>query len=445
MTRLFWGLVLCFCASDALGQDVPKLFTVAQALEFASKHSPLVMAAKAGTEALEAKLREADFAAWPHASFKALFAPMARQYGDAVRGGTDLGEWGIFAYTEVVGTLPIYTFGKVGYLKEAARWGVDVGKAREAIAVAEVAFRVKRGFEGLALAIELAEVIKEGKEYLEKARKHLEELEASDDPSYDPVDRMKLRVYETDVLDRELRVQRQAQLAKALLRMTLGIEPTKPVEFAITAPRPIAPAELSLEEAVRLALEKRPELVAMRHGIKGREAEVAARRAAFFPNVFLLGQFKYGYSNVADPQASPFANDPFNTYTAGGGLGIEMDLEFGQKSALLRQAEAELAKMQEELREAENAVRVEVERLFLEMRDAKRLVAEYEEAVSAARGWVIAKTDLYENDLCGINEVLDGLVQFFRVRLEALQAIHDYNVAVASLERAVGTELVERR
>ena len=54
----------------------------------------------------------------------------------------------------------------------------------------------------------------------------------------------------------------------------------------------------------------------------------------------------------------------------------------------------------------------------------------------------MSKLDLYENDLATLRDVLDGLLQFFQSRLDLLKAIHDYDVAVAALERAAGLDLV---
>jgi len=431
-------------SAPAETRELTSPMTLDDALQYAMEHSGLVAAARAGTEALEAKLSQAEWVAWPHASFKALLAPMARQYGNAVSGGTDLSEWGVFAYTEVTGTWPLYTFGKISSLKEAARHGVDVGRAREEIARAEATYRVRRGFHALAFAQELAEVIREGREYLDKARRHLDELEASDDPSFDPVDRMKMRVYDAQVLSKELQARRAAELARASLRVAIGLDPSDPVEFVVATPKPVEVArEVDAGVLCERALDRRAELKALREGVRAREADVRARRAAFWPDVFLAGQFRYGFSNVAEPQSSPFASDPFNTYTAGGGLGIQMDFEIGKKIGELREAEADLARLRAEARDAEAAVRLEVQKLAREMQDAKQMVAAQQTAVEAARGWVIAKTDLYDNDLCDLNDVMTALVQFFQARMDSLQAIYDYNAAVAALERAVGMDLLD--
>jgi len=436
--------ILCLSV-PASSQDLQARMTLTEAVEFAVEHSGIMGAARAGTEALEGKLKQAEWAAWPHIKIRSLLAPMPRQWSapdDFTKGGTDLSQWGVFSHTEITGYLPLYTFGKISNLKAAARLGVDVGKAREDIARQEVKFRVTRAFHALTLSGELADVVSEGRSYLDKARRHLEELEESDDPEFDPVDMMKFRVYDAQVLAKELEAKRSAGLAGAALKVAMGLAPRTDVEFRTGTVKPVNLAgDLQEADLVDQALLSRAELVALKRGILVREAQVRAREAAFYPNFLLAGQFKYSYTNMADGQASPFIYDPFNGYSAGGGLVFEWDLEIGGKLGELREAKAEFAKLREEAREAENGIRLEVAKLYREMRDQRLLVDAQKVAMEAARGWVIAKTDLYDNDLTPLNEVLDGLVQFFQTRMAYLEAVYRFNVAVAQLERATGAPL----
>jgi outer membrane protein TolC len=135
-------------------------------------------------------------------------------------------------------------------------------------------------------------------------------------------------------------------------------------------------------------------------------------------------------------------DDPLNTYTGGLGLALRWDMDFGRRLGELAESRAELAKLQSEAAEAERGVRLEVEKLAREALDARTMVDVQHEAMTAARGWVIAKTDLYENGLAEINDVLTGLVAFFQARMDHLKAIYDYDVAVANLERATGLALM---
>ena len=423
--------------------QVEQGMTMPEAIRYAVTHSGLVQAAHAGTDALQARLLEAWSLSFPHVDYKTFLAPMPGEVGDAIQGHTDYSHWGVFTLTEVTAYVPVYTFNKLSNLRAAARLGVDVGRAQEAIAVAEVRFRVQKAYFALSFTRELSSIIDEGKGYLDKARARIEELEKADDPSYDPVDRLKFRVYEAQVTARELEAKRAGALAEAALKVVIGMVPDAPATFVAGKPRPVRPtAEPVMKEVVDRAVEQRPELLALRTGIKARTAEVAARLSAFFPDLVVVGQFRYGYSNVAQPQPSPFAVDPFNTYSGGGGVALRGDLEIGKKIGELREARANLAKLDAEAAEAERGVRLEVEQLWREMTDARALVDAQKDAMQAARGWVIAKTDLYENGLAEINDVMTGLVNFFQTRMDYQKSIHDYNVAIAALERATGMDLV---
>jgi len=427
----------------ARADEVPAVLTLSKALEEATAHSGLLEAARHGVDVFAAKLQQAEWAAWPHGDVKSIVSPMAAQRGNAVSGRTDLDDWGMFTYSEVSAALPLYTFGKISHLKEAARLGVDVGRAQVEIARAELFYRVKKGFFALAFARELSDVIREGREYLDKAKKRMNELADSEDPSFDPVDRMKLRVYDAQVLSRELEAGRGLATALGGIRFSIGQTPDSQTDFETGELAPVVLAGgLTREELVEQALRNRAELVALRTGVKAREAEAQMRASAFYPEIFLAGTFKYGYSNVADSQNSPFANDPYNTYTAGGALGLKWDFEIGKKLGELHEAEANAAKLSAELREAENGVRLEVDKLFREMTDAHTLVTANDDAMKAARGWVIAKTDLYENGMCELNDVLSAIQPFFQGRMDYLKAIYDFNVSVAALERACGMTLI---
>lgn len=422
---------------------VPGAIDLATALSLAQRQSGLIEAARAGTETFEAKLTQAESFQYPHVTVSSLLAPMPAHRGDAIKGGTNYDDWGVFSYTEASGYVPIYGFGKIRHLKKAARLGVSVGKALEDIARAEVRFRILKGYFGLVLARELQSVMDEGRGYFDKAKSHVAKMKAADDPSFDPVDEMKIRVYDAQVQSRELEAGRMRDLALGSLRHAFGEDPQSGPDVVTAAPEPIIPLRtVTLADAIEAASTGRVDLVALRRGVAARASEVNARYWAMYPDFVLAGRFTIAYTSNADHQGSPFANDPFNGWGAGGGLALRWDLDLAKKIGEWREAKANRRKLAADLAEAERGVRLEVEKLFLEMRDARAMVSAQQDALKAARGWVVSKLDLYENDLATLRDVLDGLMPFFQARLDLLKAIHDYNVSVASLERATGLDLV---
>jgi len=197
----------------------------------------------------------------------------------------------------------------------------------------------------------------------------------------------------------------------------------------------------SLNELVQTGLDNRVELAALRTGIKAREAEVEARFRNFFPDFLLYGEFNVSFSNVADNMPFPYY-DPYNDLYLGAGLVMRFDLNIGKKLGQLKVARAKKSGLQAELDAAENGIALEISKLFMEMDDARTMMETRRNALKAARGWVIAKTDLFENDLCGLQDIIDGLTQFFLAQVSFQQSIYDFNMAVAALERATGVELV---
>lgn len=428
-------------ASKPLSSDL----SVEEAVRFAKEHSPLLAVADASLDELEAEYLRAAAQAYPKGTLDVLLAPMARQYGDPVNGGTDLGEWGIFVYTKIEGALPLLTFGKISALKAAAGLGIAVGKALRRVMEGEIEYRVRLAYVALAVARELSAIIEEGEDYLKKAEKHLDELDREDSPEYDPVDRAKLRVFKAEVLARRLDASRAERTSKGVLRFLLGIDdrPEKEVTFSTRWDDDVSKiVPLSLKKLLSMADELRPELVALRKGVAARTQEVEARTAAFYPDIFVTGRFAYGYSNVAEPQSSPFANDPFNSYSAGGGIGMRWGFDLGDKWAELRGAEARLRKAEGKLRQARGAARAEVGRLYTELLARKKLAAAYRDATEAARGWVIAKTDLYQNGLGELKDVLEALTQFFSARVKYVEAVARVHEGLAALARACGTRQV---
>ena len=437
------ALVASFFCTTGAGKEKAKEVTLKEAIDFALSHSPLIQASKASLDVFEAKLKQIEWLDYPHSSVRFSVSPMpAQRVSSDNLPYTDMSTWGVFLFTEINGVLPLYTFGRISALKKAMKFGVEATKAKADVARQEVIFRIKKGFLALALASESLEVIKEGRDYLDKAKKHLESLEENEDPEFDPVEKMQLRVFDTQVLGRELEAQRGVAMAKNSIKVSMGVAIEEEMGFETKGLEPIeTKKDITLETLVDMGSANRAEIVALRTTILAKQAEVSAKKRAFFPTLSLFGGFRYGYSNVAERSYSPYSTLPLNTYSAYGGLVLEGDFEIGKKLGELDEAKASLREMKMQLSELESGVKLEVTKVFYEMQDAKRMVEAYKDAVEAARGWVIAKTDLYENDLCSMNDVVTALVQFFQTRMEYLKAVYDYNVAVYALERAVSESL----
>lgn len=432
-------------------QEPARLLNMTEAFELAMTGSPALDTARMATEEADAELDIARSEYQPRIEVQAMLAPITSHYtpldnskpfdtreGDL--GG--LGDWGVWAKLNVKLYQPLYTCGKIVWLNRARQLGVEVSRAREKMALADTRLEVQRGFFALALTRRLTGVIEEGRGYFEKARKHLKKLEDSDDPSFDPVDTMKINVFEAQIIEREYQAKRMLELSQGQLRRLIGEDPSSTTGFETSDPEPVEPVEaIDLDSALSSALQNRAELVALRTGVMAREAEAVARFRSFFPDFLLYAEFDYAYSNVADNLSYPYY-DPFNSLGFGVGLVMRFDLNIGKKLGELKKARAKKTGLAYELQGAELAVKLEIKKLYSEMTDARAMMDTRKTALKSARGWVIAKLDLYENGLAGLQDITDGLTQFFMAQLGYYQSIYDFNIAVAALERATGVALV---
>ncbi len=426
-------LVALWCLVYA-GRAGARTLTLDEAVRHALNNSPLMRAARYSTKALKARLLKAKSAQWPRADLVGLIAPMPAQRGNAIKGYTDLGQWGYFVFTRIEGIIPIYTFGKISALKTAARYGVQVGRYREAIARAQVVLQVQSVYYAALGAKAVLDALKDGRKYINKAGKRLKQLEQEDDPDFDPVDKMKFRVFRSQYFSQTALAQSMVDKALDALRVLTGLDDVQlPSGLA-----PLAWKRKKREYYTGEALKHRPELMALNAAVAAREAQVRLRKAAFFPDLYVTGRFQIGHSNVADPQGSPFADDPFNTYSAAGALGLKMDLDIGGKVADLDRARAELSELVAKRDALRQGIELQVMKALKDIDLYRKQLGYAKTAMKAAKSWAIAESDLYDNGFCGIKDLTDAVVQYYKSRFDYYNSVARFNIAVMRLQQVIG-------
>jgi outer membrane protein TolC len=410
-------------------------------VERAAANNPIVAASSAEVEMAEAEL----FRAWgryiPRFTADAFFTWIPSARGDALNGYLDFSEWGPLVRTEVDGEVTLYAFGQLEALRDAARAGIDVAQARRKVALAELTFLARQAYFGAVYARQALDVMNEGQKYLDRAKRRLEELEETDSPEFDPVDLMKMRVQEAATVEGRAELEKGLAVALEGMRAVMALPHTAQVEPAESELSPVGVELLGLTEYYAAAFEDRPELaVANAQALKALAGQ-DERFADFFPRLGLRGFYDFAYSPVAEDQRSPFANDPFNVSNGGVALSMRWTLDLGQQIGRYRESSAAVDKA---LREAEALmlkVRVDVAEAWHEATRQRKLMDVQRDAMKAARGWLIAKSDLYDTGFCSIDDVSGALVEFFRRRLGYLQSIYNFNIATAKLSRVVGRDV----
>ena len=407
-----------------------------------ARAGPRAEAARFATRQAEGRVIEARGARFPRLELRALTAPSPDiSCLDAACTVTSPDEPtlaldGFYGGVDLTLLQPLFTFGKLSAAASGARHAAAAMRSVEAGVAGDIEVDAARAYYGLKLAREMTAELEDGIAALEKARKQVAEQLAAGKGSVTVQDRLRL---DTVMAEARIRLAESAEAeatALAAVRALAG-DPASDIDDA-----PLAADDAALAAEARYAeraLAGRSELTALRHAAAGAESLADLERARFFPDLVLLGTFSLARAGGVDDPPSAFARDPFNTTSVGVAAGLRWTLEpFSQRGRLVT-ARARQGEAAAQLRAAGQAVRVDVARAHADAESARRQLEAAAEGEKSARGWVAS---VLQGEAIGIiesKELADAYVAWFALRARYLKAVHDWNLAVVRLRRAVGS------
>ncbi|NUO49320.1 MAG: TolC family protein [Polyangiaceae bacterium] len=430
-------------AAPARAANGKKIYALPKILELTDKNHPNIMAARARLVFARGQLDEAHSA--PFSQFKlsggVTVLPELRGTSSyspdnevqiATSAGVALG-WRV----GLEGVLPLWTFGKIGHLWDAAEANVKVQEAGVEKERDLVRLEVRRAYYGLQLARDAKVLLADVKKSLSDAEKALEAKVEKDEA--DPIDLLKLQTFAAEVEVRESEADRFVASALAGLRFYSG-EPRLDIPDT-----PLLPPEhtlLPVERYVEAAQKYRPEVAQARHGLAAREAQVRLAESSFYPDIGLGLAVGVGVAPDIDDQLNPFAYDPANYFRYGAGLVFQWNLDFAPKVAKLKQAKSELAEVSAMKKLATGGVSAEVEATYAEVADWKRRRDAYAKSTGYAKKWIIRVQQGIDVGTIEDKELLEPAKAYALGRFNVLSATMELDLAMAKLARVTGWDAI---
>ena len=417
-----------------------RVIRLAEALSLAEKNYPEVRAARARYDKTRAQLREAHSAPFSEFNLTAGAGLIPAWRGTTVYSPSSdqaiTSEMSLAYQVALEGVVPLWTFGKLTNLWQAARAGTEAAGHEVEKEKAEIRFEVRRAYYGVQLARDALLLIEEASKRVEE---YLERLEAGvESGDSDEIELLKLKVQRAELVARSSEALRQMEIARAGLRFFTGA--STPLD---AVDEPLAPTGHELGpvtrylEAARL---HRPEVNMARAGVDAREAQLRMERARYFPDVGLGLTARVTGAPGQTNQRNPFSYDPLNTPVVGLGLVLRWKLDFFPQSARVAQATAALEEMRATEQYALGGVAVEVEKAFAEAVDAKRRLDAWGDAAQYAKQWLIKVQQGLDLGLTENEDLVEPSKEFALKRFAEMSALFDYNVALAALAAKTGWE-----
>lgn len=191
-------------------------------------------------------------------------------------------------------------------------------------------------------------------------------------------------------------------------------------------PRP----EHDLSSLTELALSRRPELSAINSEIAATEQALKAARGEYMPSIALEGRYEYMEGDVRDMEGG-------DHWTVGIGAQLPL-INWGETAAKVREARSQLAQTRIQRDKTTDRIRLDVRQAFLDLGKAEKNIEAAESALKTAREAYRQARARYRAGEGTNTDVLDARTDLSRAEANHSQALFDYNVAFAALQRATG-------
>ncbi len=426
---------------SALVQPIRKRrkYSLKRCLELAARNYPKVHASKAQLKRVKAQLQEARYA--PYSQFSAQggvgVAPTVR--GTTVYSpNTDVALTSSMALAWQVsfqGVIPLWTFGKITGLRDAAAAQVRVKSHELKKQQNDVKLLVYEAYYGLQLARDSVILVKKAASQIDK---HLASLEEKvEDGDGDEIELLKMKMNRAELDARESQAAKQATVALSGLKFLVGVKnasfdiPDLPIQ---RTSHPIAPLARYLS-AARL---HRPEVNMARAGVAARRAQLALQRAKFFPDVGLGFTGRWARAPEVTDQVNPYSNDGGNFLQYGAAITLRWSLDFLPQIARHAQARSQLEEMRATEQFALGGIAVEVEKAYADAIDAKRRLNAFTRAARYAKQWLIKVQQGIDIGTMDDEDIVDPAKEYALKKFARMSATFDYNMAVARLAVATG-------
>lgn len=438
--------VLAQAPAPAAPPDRRVTLNLEQSLRAALGRAPEVRQAEAEVESVLGKQLQAKGAGYPQLELTTVLGPSPRARGDQVSSPDDQYSpdiTGVFIRGGLELIQPIFTWGLITNARLAAEYGVRATKAGVEAKSTEVALKVKEAYWGLVAAKQIQDFLLEVRDQVASAVERTQRLIESGYTS--DIDVFRLVVGRSEVEKGLNQVEKNIRLARGALAAWTG----QPAGTVVEAADAALPAELrdprALEALVEDARARRPEWTQLREGIQARRHLVEVERKKRYP-LFFVGIFgSAAYATNRDRLDNPFVIDPLYHAAVGPVVGFKYNLDFGIAAGKIKEAEAEVHKLEALQQFAQDGIPLQVLQAYGTVLEAKRNVEFLDQAHRNARQWLVAASSNFDLGVGEPRDLADSFLGYAKTRADYLQALYAYVFGLEQVGHAAGLDVEEVR
>lgn len=412
--------------------DLPSL------LKSTLANSGQIKEAEGDIEIARAQLSRANAALYPKASAMVLAAPMFEERGNALSSRQDWGKWGPFLQGGFEVALPLYTFGQIGGYQKAAQGQIAANTELAEVKRFAVITQAKEMYYSYQMASELDALLDDLISFLEEAVKTAEDgVKKKQKAAIKPHDIYRLKTALDDLQQKKLYSSQAKQTAKKAVAWVAGQEEV----ILSKSLKPETFEKKTLEDYLKIAKSKRPEIRALSAGQQARTSLRDAKRAQSYPVLFLGGALSAGWSPVRDRQQSIYAYDLFNRTLGGVGVGLKFDLEFARHAAEAAEENAQAMKLKATESYALPGIELQVKKAFWELEQSVSGLEVAQRRKDLSKKWFVSSAMGWSIGVTPSKDLMEALEGNGKAKQNYIETVFSVNMALARLSQAIGEEV----
>lgn len=289
-------------------------------------------------------------------------------------------------------------------------------------------FNVKSAYFSLIKAYKMKEIAEASKQLVQA---HLNDVKNLYEQGMIP--RNEVLKIEIKVSEVELNISRAdhaIQLATFNLLNLMGMQSSDQI-------LPDLETEFSIQETDAVAVgtsesHQRPELSVLAASAEAAQKYIEGNKAAYYPQLSLVGFYEYG-----KPAINAFKNEWMDYWAVGINMKWNL-LDWGARKSQIATARIQRDQIIETQNKVKRLIQSDVKKSVLKKDEAKKnLKITLKKEQQAAENLRLVK-DQFKQGMVTNTDFLDAETQLTQSRIDKIQAIIDYRIAVADLNRALG-------
>ena len=408
------AFVLMSTAHAALGQESPPpALTLQEAESVARKNHPAIRAANQRVRVQEAVLKRAEAAYYPTAGVRGSYENRPTVEGPNA-------EDNLFSTTGQVNWL-VSDFGRREGTVRREQETLEARRFSERTSVEDIVLNVRRAFFDYLRAEALVRVeqdtVKDRETLVRQARGF---FDVGTRPKID-VARAEASLFAAQA--GLIGAQNGVRIAWARLKSAMGV--TRFAERQVASEVNVQAPTLSLDEAVKTALESRGEIMEVQSRLKAQQEAIDVVKLGRMPRVRVDGQYGRRWHNDENVVNSSLTLE----FPLFAGLTLKPEIE---------RAVSDYAVVRAQLEELRQRIALEVEESFLNLVEAGERIKANEAQTRSAKENLDLANGRYQVGVGSIIEITEAQVINTRAQTDYIRSIYDHKVAEARLARAMG-------